>query len=246
LRVNLGRLVGELGPERVAGLLTVTHSHLAHPREIVDEYVRLGLNSIFIRPLSVFGFAEDALETLHYSAEQFVSFYKGAMDYILSLNTSGVRFTERYAQILLHSILTPFSSSFVDLSSPCGAGIGQVVYNYAGSVFTCDEGRMLGEMGDDSFRLGNVNQDNYEDIFLSDKLRIICMSSCNECLPGCSDCVYQPYCGTCPVYNHHTQGSIFGNFSTNERCRLHEELFDYLFELLESPSASVLERLVRF
>jgi len=246
LKINLENLIGELGAEHIAGLLTVTRSHLHYPKEVIDEYVQLGLNSIFIRPLNTFGFAKNILESIHYSVEEFLSFYKGAIQYIVSLNKSGIRFVERYSQILLHSILTPFASSFVDLSSPCGAGIGQIVYNYNGDVFTCDEGRMLGEMGDYTFRLGNVLQNSYDEIFLSDKLQIICMSSCNECLPGCSDCVYQPYCGVCPVYNYYTQGSIFGNFSTNNRCKLHEGLFDYFFDLLDSSSAPILESFVKF
>jgi hypothetical protein len=39
-------------------------------------------------------------------------------------------FRERYAIINL------------ELRSPCGAGIGQLLYNYDGKVYTCDEGRI--------------------------------------------------------------------------------------------------------
>ena len=35
----------------------------------------------------------------------------------------------------------------MELRSPCGAGTGQIAYYYDGNIYTCDEGRMLAEMG---------------------------------------------------------------------------------------------------
>ena len=72
---------------------------------------------------------------------------------------------EVYTQILLQRILTPFATGYVDLQSPAGAGIGAVVYNYDGDVYASDEGRVLAEMGDTTFRLGHVHRDSYEEIF---------------------------------------------------------------------------------
>ena len=47
--------------------------------------------------------------------------------------------------------------NYLDIRSPCGAGIGQIAYSYDGKIYTCDEGRMLGGMGDDIFCIGNVH-----------------------------------------------------------------------------------------
>ena len=47
--------------------------------------------------------------------------------------------------------------NYMELRSPCGAGVGQLAYYADGDIFTCDEGRMLHEMGQSTFRLGNVN-----------------------------------------------------------------------------------------
>ena len=47
--------------------------------------------------------------------------------------------------------------------SPCGAGVGQMSYYYDGNVYTCDEGRMLSEMGDNSFLLGNVHTNTFQE-----------------------------------------------------------------------------------
>jgi uncharacterized protein len=46
-----------LGPDRVGALMTTTERSLGRVEEIVDEYLRLGLDGIFLRPLSPYGFA---------------------------------------------------------------------------------------------------------------------------------------------------------------------------------------------
>ena len=67
-------------------------------------------------------------------------------------------------------MLTNDDPGYVDLTSPAGIGIGAIVYNYDGDVYASDEGRMLAEMGDKTFRLGNLHQDSYEEIMLSEAL----------------------------------------------------------------------------
>ena len=67
-------------------------------------------------------------------------------------------------------MLTNEDPGYVDLASPARVGIGAIVYNYDGDVYASDEGRMLAEMGDTTFRLGNVLTDSYPEIFLSESL----------------------------------------------------------------------------
>jgi hypothetical protein len=46
----------------------------------------------------------------------------------------------------------------MDIPDECYAiGIGALVYNYDGDIYASDEGRMLAEMGDRTFRLGSVH-----------------------------------------------------------------------------------------
>jgi hypothetical protein len=104
-------------------------------------------------------------ESLRYETREFLAFYKSALERIIEINRAGIDFVEVYAQILLTKILTPFATGYVDLQSPTGAGLGAVAYNYDGEVYASDEARMLGEMGDKSFRLGNVHTSSYEEIF---------------------------------------------------------------------------------
>ncbi len=43
-----------LGPDRVGALMTTTEASLDRVDEIIEEYPRLGLDGVFLRPLSPF------------------------------------------------------------------------------------------------------------------------------------------------------------------------------------------------
>ena len=231
---NIRRAKEVLGEDRIDALMTTTNLSLDHPTEIVDEYVRQGFNSIFLRAISPYGFATRSKASSEYSVSRFLSFYKIALDYIIDLNRRGIDFTEVYAQILLRKILTPFATSYVDLQSPAGAGISAVAYNYDGEVYASDEARMLVEMGDKTFRLGNVHEDSYEQIFGGDVVRTLVESSCVEALPGCCDCAFQSFCGADPIFNHTTQGDIVGHRPTSAFCTKNMEIIKHLFGLIRS------------
>jgi len=231
---NLERARAVLGHDRVSALMTTTPLSLQHPREIVGEYVRQGFDAIFLRSISPYGFAVKGRRVLAYETDQFLSFYRAALDHIIELNRQGTPFVEVYSQILLQKILTPFATGYVDLQSPAGAAIGAVAYNYDGDVYASDEARMLAEMGDTSFRLGNVRTDSYEAMFGGAVARTIVDTSCIETIPGCADCVYAPYCGSDPVFNWATQGDPIGHRPTSAFCRKHMGIFEHLFGLLKN------------
>ena len=233
---NIRRAREALGYDRVGALMTATRLSLRHPREIIDEYVRNDFQSIFLRSLSPYGFALKTAKNIGYTGEDFLKFYIEAFDYILELNRRGVNLVETYAQILLTRILTPFSTGYVDLQSPAGAGIGVAVYNYDGDVYATDESRMLAEMGDEQFRLGNVYRNSYEEIFGGELLRTIAASSCVESMPGCADCAFQTFCGADPILNYATQGDMVGHRPTSEFHQKNFFLIKHLLNLYHSDS----------
>jgi uncharacterized protein len=122
----------------------------------------------------------------------------------------------------------------MELRSPCGGAIGQMAYYYDGNIYTCDEGRMLSEMGNDSFKLGNVMENTYKDLMKCDCTKAMCVSSCIECLPYCSNCVYMPYCGTCPVINLAQDNNIFVRKPKEFRCKVYGGILDTLFDYIEN------------
>ncbi len=221
-----------LGRDRVAALMTTTEDGLSRVREIIDEYVGLGFDAIFLRPLSPYGFAIKTKWYSAYDAKRWMSFYREGLDYILELNQSGLFFVEEYTATILTKMLTPFESGYVDMMSPAGIGIGAVVYNYDGDVYASDEARMLAEMGDKTFRLGNVHTDAYADIFLSDALLEPLEASFAASAPMCADCAFEPFCGADPVFHRATQQDFVGKKPLSEFCGRNMAIFRHLISLM--------------
>ena len=230
----------------VEALLTTTRASLSRAKEIVDTYVGLGCRAVFLRPVDPFGFAAQTGSTIEYDRAAFLDFYREAVDHILALNQQGTLVLERYAAIFLTKILSAVDPNYLDIRSPCGAGIGQVAYNYDGKIFTCDEGRMLHQMGNSFFEIGHVNGTGYRKAMLSDTVRALTVASNLDAQPDCVACVYNPYCGVCPVHNFATQGSIFGRMRESTWCVVHKGIQDYLFDLLRVGDPKTIETLQRW
>jgi len=233
---GIARVRAALGHDQVSALMTTTKESLTQPVEIIDEYVRQGFGSIFLRPLSPYGFAVKTKSYAAYDVDAWLAFYKKGLAHIIDLNRQGRPLVESYAAIILSKMLTPFSSGYVDLTSPSGIGISAVLYNYNGSVYASDEARMLAEMHDETFRLGNVHTDSYEEIFLSDQLLEPLEASVALSAPMCSDCAFEPYCGADPVFHHATQGDFVGRKPTSAFCQRNMAIFRHLIELMEDDA----------
>lgn len=209
---------------------TTTSRSLDYSKEIVDEYVRLGFRQIFLRPLTRLGAAARCWDQIGYNADRFLKFYRTALNRIIEYNLNGIPVKEYHASLFLSKIMFGQSVNYMELRSPCGAGIGQVAVTANGNVYTCDEGRMMAEMGDEAFCLGNVFHNTYNDWIQSSNCQAICSASLLDTLPGCCDCVYKPYCGVCPVINY----AIYGNIThiSTERCKIYKGILNILFEFI--------------
>lgn len=227
------RVRSKLGPHSVSALMTTTRESLKYPREIVDEYLRQGFKSIFLRSISPYGFAVKTASSTGYQMKEWLDFYKEVLTYILEINRAGVYFVEEYTALILKKMLTPYPTGYVDLQSPSGIGISVIVFNYDGDVYASDESRMLAEMNDKTFRLGNLLTNSYQQIFTSDILLDTIYETMLEGMPGCTDCAFLPYCGSDPVYHHSTQGDTIGHKPTSGFCQKNMSIMKYLIKLME-------------
>jgi His-Xaa-Ser system radical SAM maturase HxsB len=230
---GIARVREVLGHDRVSALMTTTRASLGRARDVVDEYVRQDFNSIFFRALSPYGFAIKTKTYAAYSTEEWLRFYSEGLNYIIELNKKGTTLVESYAATVLAKMLTPFDTGYVDLMSPAGIGIAAVVYNYDGDVYASDESRMLAEMGDKTFCIGNVHRHNYADIFLSQALLTPLEESFAGSSPMCSDCAFEAYCGTDPVYHHATQGDFVGRKPLSGFCEKNMTICRLLIQTME-------------
>lgn len=232
-----------LGQDRVGALMTTTAASLERVEDIVDEYLRLGLDGIFLRALSPYGFAMKTKWFHSYDAARWLSFYERGLRYILEVNRRGRRFPELYASLLMQRMMTDRPIGYVDLRSPAGIGIGALVYNYDGKVFASDEGRMLAEMGDRTFELGDVETGTYSSLVLSDKLVGLVGSSLAQCSPQCETCAFEPHCGADPVFHHATMGDPIGIKPLSEFCTRQKGIMKLLVGILEeSPEDAAILR----
>lgn len=225
-----------LGRNKVGALMTTTEKSLPQVKAIIDTYLENNLDCVFLRPLSPYGFAVKNQQTHKYDIDRWFEFYKEGLDYVLEINRQGHDFVELYAQLIINKLFSPFSEGYVDLQSPSGAAISAIVYNYDGDVYASDESRMLAEMGDKKFRLGNVHTDSYQDIWLSETLLDTLEATISESIPMCSDCGFLPYCGTDPVYHYATQGDVVGHKALSGYCNKNMKIFKHIIHLLEDDS----------
>jgi His-Xaa-Ser system radical SAM maturase HxsB len=235
---GLNKARNVLGFDQVSALMTTTDNSLKHVKEIIDEYVGLGFDGIFLRPLSPYGFAIKTKKFLAYQTDSWLEFYKEGLDYIIELNKKGINFTEHYSSVILSKILTSNDPGYVDLMNPSGIGIAAIVFNYNGNVYPSDESRMLAEMNDETFNLGNVLDNSYEEIMLSDTLLDALEDSFTLSAPMCSDCSYESYCGADPIYHHATQKDMVGRKYESDFCRKNMSIFKHLITLMESDKTT--------
>jgi len=207
----------------ISALITITKKSLEKPREIVDEYVNLGLKQLHIRPINFLGFSDENRKKIGYSAEEFIKFWKDCADYIIELNKKGIFLRERTISTIISKIFGKTDPGFLDMRSPCGACIGQLAYNYDGNIYSCDEARTLKE---DVFSIGNVSQ-KYSEVLGCDKTCAIISSSINDA--SCSECAWKPYCGLCPVDTFAQTNSLIPFLGNDFRCKLNNFQFEYVF-----------------
>ena len=217
-------------------LMTTTRFSFDYGREIVDLYARLGMEQVFLRPLSPIGYAKRVWGDIGYTAEQFVAFYEKTLDYILELNASGKStIMERMALILLTKVVKGDDAGFMDLRSPAGAVIGCLAYNYNGEIFVSDEGRMVDHQGDPLFRVGDVARNTWVEVVDHPTTKACVSASTLDNQPMCAQCAYNPYCGIDPVFHYESQRSLFGQMPSSPWCVSHMGIFDVIFKKLKNP-----------
>ena len=227
------------GYQKVGALLTVTKKTLPFYKEVIDTYIALWLDGIFLRPLNPYGFAAADIKNLWYSMDDFIEFYLKSMEYILECNKTGHGFREQLSSIYLSKILTEDDPNFLDERSPCGACIWQVAYNYDGRIYSCDEGRMLGRMGIDDFQMTDMTNDpeeTYKNMMTSPTTKIMVQASTLDGLPGYNEDVYKPYIWVCPIHSFKTTGNIYPLYATDHKRKLGTAVLDYLFWKMRDPA----------
>ena len=227
---GINRIREKLGNDRVSALMTTTAASLNYPEQIIDAYIEHGFDEVFLRYLSPYGHAIKTGSHAKYDNQRWMRYYFEGLDYIIELNKSGIDLTEAMASTYLKKMLTNEPTTFVDMSTPSGAGLGALVYNYDGDVYSSDEGRMLKEMGDQTFRLGSVATHSYQELMLSEVMLDATEQSFAPSAPMCSDCSLEPFCGSDATVHHTLQGDFVGFKPDSPFCERTMTIVPYLMK----------------
>lgn len=209
----------------------ITKKTLSRYKELVDTYVDLWFDSVFLKKLNSLWFAENSKNIIWYSEEELLDFYKNYFSYLIQKNEEWSFIADWFLDIIVQKIINPSKINFMDLRSPCWAGIGQIAYDYTGKVYTCDEGRMV---DDDVFQIWTTSN-SLQELVQNDIVWWMMDASIVESLP-CDICAYAPYCWVCPIESYQSRWNIYTNQIFDNHCHFFMFLFDYVFDILHKKS----------
>ena len=223
---------------RMWALLTVTKETLPRYREIIDSYLELNLQGIFLRWLNPYGFAAADIDTLAYKSDDWIRFYRESLDYIIEKNKQGMFFKEYITSVYVQKICNLQDPAFMDIRSPSGIAVWGVAYNFDGKVYASDESRMLGRMGIDDFLMTEMldtGEETYRAMMNSDITKIAVQASTLDGLPGYNDHVYKPYLWVDIIHNFKTSGNLYVPLVKDEKMKLQIAILDTIFEKIQDP-----------
>ena len=231
---SVKRINAFLGPGRVAAVTTVTKALIERPEALIEAHLDIGLNEMFVRPISPYGFAKSSNNET-YSISEYLEFYKKLFSLIREYNSRGQYLIEHSAAIHVKRILNPGYSQYADLKSPSGYIFNSILFNYDGKVYGSDEARMLQRvLGKLDLSCGSISG-----VDLASALnKSIISNSFNFLHPGCAECAYQPYCGTDPCQSISNDGEPIGDKSSSLFCQYHMGMFRFFVEELRTNSES--------
>ncbi len=208
---------------KLSVITTITRKSLEHWKEIVSSYVDMGFPVIAFRPLSRINVSPEVWKDIGYDEGEFFAVYSQVIRYILDLNQKGIQIKERMMDNVVKKVLYAKDPQYVDMCSPCGAGRNVLAYMPDGSIYPCDESRMLNDR--EMFRLGSV-WDDYQKVTGSDNVLNMAIASSLDLVDPNNP--YIAWTGTCPVYTYVETGSLIGHCSM---LKFHNKVIDLFFEL---------------
>ncbi|MED5463386.1 MAG: hypothetical protein VX699_01930 [Myxococcota bacterium] len=230
---------------RVEVLQTITGDSFPYWKEIVDTFVDLGCQTVFLNGLDAFDNVNASAKGLDYSTEDFLTFYTNMLNYIIELNEGGVQITEQLAATMSSRMGGKHELAYLNLRCPRGPVLGQLAYSPEGDVYSSYEGLMVAAMGDDFFQLGNLSSLTYSELLKSPQARALVIASIQDSLPVIGDSTYKPFFLQQPEIHYITQGSIHGRMPESLWYQRQMGVFDYLAKRIkhnDSGDKAIFER----
>ncbi|MEY8199679.1 MAG: His-Xaa-Ser system radical SAM maturase HxsB [Colwellia sp.] len=227
---NLETLKNTGGLDKLGFVSTITKSAINNPEDIILAHIDLGINDMFVRPLSPFGLANKSYSS-GYTVEEFEKYYEKLLKLLLNeYKDHGLR--EFHTAVIVEKIIKNRSGRYVDLKTPSGHIMGALIINYNGEVYGSDESRMIDKLYNmKELSLGNIEDDI--NIHTSQNIHLLSESFIHV-QPGCEECAYLPYCGSDLMHHLSTQADPIGDKSISRFCAYQKAMFRTIFKLLSN------------
>jgi radical SAM protein with 4Fe4S-binding SPASM domain len=216
------------GDAKVSALPTIMPRDYDRICEIVGAYVELGLRSIFLRPVSLHGFARRTLPGMALDFEAWDLTYRRALDYLFEINLGRSDTVFEYGlELSLRRIFTPVHNGHVDLRTPNPAAKDYIVVDYDGQLYPSDEARMLARIRHTDLAIGSLEHGiDYE------KARRLSWNQFNEVHEDCIHCPFGAFCGSDVIDDLARYGRIDLPKHATWFCRAQTARFTNIFEML--------------
>lgn len=213
---------------KLALLPTITKLNLFSWQEIIDLQLAEGCKIVAFQKVYPINSARQNWEKIGVDQNLFLETYDLVFEYLKSSWCDGHYPVERRTYLALAKLFTDRDTDYADFGSPCGMIHSQLLFNYNGDIYTCDEGRDFSE-----FKVGNVKETPYDTVLAGTKSRYLkSMSIPND--PECLTCAYRPFCSSCPVYIRATNGELKAQFAGSDGCKFTKYIYDKVVTLLEN------------
>jgi len=230
------KVMSDVTNGRVSALPTLDPNDLPLPSEILDTFEEYGMYSIFIRPIFYHGFARKQHPESQKINENWQAYYKRFISEVIERNNSRSEnfFEEYYLKLALRKLTHVTENSHVDLRSPNWLGYDHMLIDYNGLFYPTDEARMLARSGQINLSIGDVTNGIDET-----KREGIQGRAINALDSWCSQCVYQPACGSDPIDDLARYGRADVPRPATAFCQKNMSIFDLAMRLLLSKDPKV-------
>ena len=232
---NFYYILKKYGPNKISALPTVTANMLNNPERLVDFYIALGFDTIFLRPVNYMGFARKTYKELANDIESWNVFYRRALEYIAKINEHTF-FEEFYFSLLLKRIFHLTEDRFVDFRSPNVFMKDYCVIDFDGKIYPSDEARMLSRTKHIDLSLGELGS-----AIDAKKVNNLNWHSMNQVEPDCLHCAYMPYCGIDIIDDLSRYNRIDNPKFDSWFCRRHMMIFDFIFDKIATRDRAWLD-----
>jgi His-Xaa-Ser system radical SAM maturase HxsB len=238
---NLAEAVQRLGPDKVSALPTIDVDGPPDFEQLVGNFERYGVQSIYLRPINHQGFARRRGSDPK-SIAKWNTLHSGFIDYLIERNHRTGRFVEEYYfSQCLRRFLRSGADDHVDLRNPNFFASDYIVIDHDGQFYPTDEARMLSRIARVDLSIGSVAAGIDQA-----KVQLINHASFNNFDPDCIHCVYQPFCGTDVVDDLSRSGRIDLARTDTWFCKRHMSLFDKIIEVIRRRDEPALRSVAKW